>query len=99
MNQSHFQKFVPKKKNSLIKEEHRQAKKKAKKEKAAAIDRRFEEKRQLRAASREAAQQPVPKKAGAVKETKVKAITSTFEQTQKLEGIKKQFAPATPGPA
>jgi hypothetical protein len=31
MSQSHFQKFVPKKKNSLIKEEFKQAKRKLKK--------------------------------------------------------------------
>ncbi|MEP7110358.1 MAG: pseudouridine synthase [Ferruginibacter sp.] len=55
MSQSHFQKFVPKKKNSLIKEEFKQAKKKAKKERAAAIDRRYEEKRQLKAAAGHAA--------------------------------------------
>ena len=48
MSQSHFQKFVPKKKNSVIKEEFKQAKKKAKKEKAAAINKRFEEKRRLK---------------------------------------------------
>ena len=57
MSQVPFQKFVPKKKNSLIKEEFKQAKKKAKKERAAAIDRRFEEKRQLKAAARNA---PIP---------------------------------------
>ena len=54
MSQVPFQKFVPKKKNSLIKEEFKQAKKKAKKERAAAIDRRFEEKRQLKAAAKNA---------------------------------------------
>jgi 23S rRNA pseudouridine2605 synthase len=48
MSQSHFQKFVPKKKNSVIKEEHKQAKKKAKKDRAAAIDKRFEEKRRAK---------------------------------------------------
>ena len=58
MSQSHFQKFVPKKKNSLVKEEFKQAKKKAKKERAIAIDARFEEKRRLKAAARNAPQSP-----------------------------------------
>ncbi len=93
MSQSHFQKFTPKKKNSLIKEEFRQAKKKAKKEKAAAIDRRFEEKRQLKAAAREAANQPPIPKLASTKENKVKAIESNFKQTQKIEDIKNEFAP------
>src|SRR5258708_1878100 len=48
MSQAPFQKFVPKKKNSVIKEEHKQAKKKAKKDRAAAIDKRFEEKRKAK---------------------------------------------------
>ena len=48
MSQSHFKKFVPKKKNSVIKEEHKQAKKKEKKDRAAAINKRFEEKRRLK---------------------------------------------------
>ena len=48
MSQSHFQKFVPKKKNSIIKEEFKQAKKKAKKERAAAINKRFEDKRKAK---------------------------------------------------
>lgn len=55
MSQSYFQKFVPKKKNSVKKEEIRQAKKKAKKERAAAIDRFYEEKRQQKQAALEAA--------------------------------------------
>lgn len=48
MSHSPFQKFS-KKKNSVIKEEFKQAKKKAKKERAAAINKRFEEKRQMKA--------------------------------------------------
>jgi len=55
MAQSHFQKFVPKKKNSVVKEEFKQAKKKAKKERAAAIDKFYEEKRKARQEAREAA--------------------------------------------
>lgn len=91
MSQSHFQKFTPKKKNSLVKEEFRQAKKKAKKERAAAIDRRFEEKRQLRAAAKSAPVQPaVPAKP--TRENKVKTIESNFKQAQKIEAIKNDFA-------
>ena len=55
MSQSHFQKFVPKKKNSVVKEEFKQAKKKAKKERAAGINRRFEEKRRLKFEARNTA--------------------------------------------
>ena len=100
MSQSHFQKFVPKKKNSLIKEEFKQAKKKAKKERAAAIDKRFEEKRQLKAAARNAASQPasapVARKplSASKKEDKVKTIEANFVQTRKIEDIKKEYAPA-----
>lgn len=54
MSQSYFQKFVPKKKNSVVKEEIRQAKKKAKKERAAAIDKFYEEKRKQKEAAKEA---------------------------------------------
>ena len=91
MSQSHFQKFTPKKKNSLVKEEFRQAKKKAKKERAAAIDRRFEEKRQLRAAAKSAPVQPaVPAKP--TRENKVKTIEANFQQAQKIESIKNDFA-------
>ncbi|MDO9375820.1 MAG: pseudouridine synthase [Ferruginibacter sp.] len=97
MSQSHFQKFTPKKKNSLVKEEFRQAKKKAKKERAAAIDRRFEEKRQLKAAAKNAPAQPAaPAKS---RESKVKAIESNFKQVQKIEAIKNQFAPEEQKPA
>jgi 23S rRNA pseudouridine2605 synthase len=48
MSQVPFQKFVPKKKNSVVKEEFKQAKKKAKKERAAAINKRFEDKRRMK---------------------------------------------------
>lgn len=51
MSKSYFQKFVPKKKNSVIKEEHRQAKKKAKKERAEAINKFYDEKRKLKQAA------------------------------------------------
>jgi 23S rRNA pseudouridine2605 synthase len=72
MSQSHFQKFVPKKKNSVIKEEYRQAKKKAKKERAAAIDKRFEEKRQQKAAMRLAAAEAKNKPATMAKQPDAK---------------------------
>ncbi len=55
MSQSHFQKFVAKKKNSVVKEEHRQEKKKIKKERAAYFDKIKEEKYQARMAAKAAA--------------------------------------------
>ena len=95
MSQAPFQKFVPKKKNSLIKEEFKQAKKKAKKQRAAAIDKRFEEKRQLKAAARNAPVQAPPSKTShSRKEDKVKAIETNFTHTKKVEDIKKEYAPA-----
>jgi 23S rRNA pseudouridine2605 synthase len=96
MSQTHFQKFVPKKKNSLIKEEFKQAKKKAKKERAIAIDKRFEEKRRLKAAARNAPATPVPTAAKRIhqkKEDKIAAIETNFNQAEKIAGIKKEFAP------
>ncbi len=50
MSQSPFQKFVPKKKNSVVKEEFRQEKKKARKEKNEYFDKLKEEKYQARMA-------------------------------------------------
>ena len=97
MSQSHFQKFVPKKKNSLIKEEFKQAKKKAKKERAAAIDRRFEEKRQLKAAARNAPPPQAPVSHNIkTKEAKVKTIEDNFNQNQKIERIKQVYSPPVP---
>ena len=104
MSQVPFQKFVPKKKNSLIKEEFKQAKKKAKRERAIAIDKRFEEKRQLKAAERNSAGQAAAKPGltprppfkngspGNAPKNKVKAIETNFEEVQKIAGIKKAFA-------
>jgi 23S rRNA pseudouridine2605 synthase len=103
MSQTHFQKFVPKKKNSLIKEEYKQAKKKAKKERAIAIDKRFEEKRRLKAAARNAPQQ-LPaisayvtnvkaKSSQHKKEDKINAIETNFNQVEKIVNIKKEYAP------
>ena len=103
MSQSPFHKFVPKKKNSLIKEEFKQAKKKAKKARAIAIDKRFEEKRQLKAAARNVALQPSVAPVKSVKQdksvasgkiNKVKAIETNFDQVQKLVDIKKEYAPS-----
>lgn len=90
MSQSHFQKFIPKKKNSLIKEEFKQAKKKAKKERAAAIDRRFEEKRQLRAAA--AAAPPKPPGQATPKD-KIQRTEANSRQIKKPEN-KSEMAPA-----
>ena len=102
MSQSHFQKFVPKKKNSLIKEEFKQAKKKAKKERAIAIDKRFEEKRRLKAAARNASlQAPIATSAANSKSKakqnkkvdKINTIESNFKQLEKIVEIKKEYAP------
>lgn len=97
MSQSPFQKFVPKKKNSVIKEEFKQAKKKAKKERAAAIDKRFEEKRQVKAAARSGAVTGAASPATYWqnnphgKADKIKAIETNFDQAQKIAGIKKAY--------
>lgn len=101
MSQTHFQKFVPKKKNSLIKEEFKQAKKKAKKERAIAIDKRFEEKRRLKAAARNAPPQapsvaPAAKTIQNKKEDKINAIEANFKQVATIEGIKKEYAAPVP---
>lgn len=81
MAQSHFQKFVPKKKNSVIKEEHKQAKKKAKKERAAAIDKYYEEKRKAWLAAKEAAlKAPVTEKVVA---TTAKTVTAKATSAEK----------------
>lgn len=60
MSQQPFQKFINRKKNSAIKEEFKQAKKKAKKERAEAINKRFEEKRKLKAAAANAPKKAAP---------------------------------------
>ena len=96
MSQTHFQKFVPKKKNSLIKEEFKQAKKKAKKERALAIEKRFEEKRRLKAAALNAAPTPTPLANKSFKhknKEKVTAIESNFKHAEKIVAIKQKFAP------
>ncbi len=104
MSQAHFQQFVAKKKNSLIKEEFKQAKKKAKKDRAIAIDKRFEEKRRLKAAARNTvpgAPSPIKAVTSATKakssqhkkEDKIAAIENNFNQVEKIVGIKKEYAP------
>ena len=103
MSQAHFQQFVAKKKNSLIKEEFKQAKKKAKKDRAIAIDKRFEEKRRLKAAARNTvpgAPSPIKAVTSATKakssqhkkEDKIAAIENNFNQVEKIVGIKKEYA-------
>ncbi len=98
MSQSPFQKFVPKKKNSLIKEEFKQAKKKAKKARAIAIDKRFEEKRQLKAAERNAAlkaqgKTDTPHSPGAKpgKEFQKKPGTGASRKEDKMKSIETNF--------
>src|ERR1700757_4508056 len=84
-----------KKKNSAIKEGFKSAKKKAKKEKAAAIDKRFEEKRQQRAAMFAEAErqasgraEPIPKKE-AGPHGKPEAKFNNVPATAKQQGDKK----------
>ncbi len=100
MKQSHFQKFAPKKKNSVIKEEIRQNKKKAKKERAVAIDKHFEQKRKLREAAREGAlNAPVSANITAGKTDKIKTIEANFKHANKIKSIINEFAPpAIPAP-
>ncbi|MBL0357252.1 MAG: rRNA pseudouridine synthase [Chitinophagaceae bacterium] len=95
MSQSHFQKFVPKKKNSVIKEEFKQAKKKAKKERAAAIDKFYEEKRKARQEAREAAlNAPI-----ASKVPKVPVAATTAPVIEKVRPVVKNAPPAKPAQA
>ena len=82
MSQSPFQKFVPKKKNSVIKEEFRQEKKKARKEKNAYFDKLKEEKYQARMALKKAIPNP-PSIAGPKTEKIVSAETSDKERIPK----------------
>lgn len=93
MSQSYFQKFVPKKKNSVVKEEIRQAKKKAKKERAAAIEKRFEEKRMMKAAAREAAIKQREADTKAKLAPSEKSVNKPFEsKTEKIiSSAKKQI--------
>ena len=88
MSQVPFQKFVPKKKNSLIKEEFKQAKKKAKRERAIAIDKRFEEKRQLKLAERNtaAAAKPGPTTSPQKSGTKPPEIARQNPQNRGVKG-------------
>lgn len=60
MSQSPFQKFVPKKKNSVIKEEFRQEKKKYRKERNAFFDKKKEEEYQARMAKKKGIPPPAP---------------------------------------
>ena len=87
MSQVPFQKFVPKKKNSLIKEEFKQAKKKAKKERSIAIDKRFEEKRRLKAAERNGTAPKPPTTTTSVKAV-IKSIQLKKEEKIKFEKLK-----------
>jgi 23S rRNA pseudouridine2605 synthase len=63
MSQAPFQKFVAKKKNSVVKEAHRQEKKKIKKERSAYFDKIKEEKYQARIAKKNALINPAKPKA------------------------------------
>lgn len=97
MSQSYFQKFVPKKKNSVVKEEIRQAKKKAKKERAAAIEKRFEEKRMMKAAAREAAIKQREADMKAKLAPSEKSVNKAFEsKTEKIISSAKKQIQLTP---
>jgi 23S rRNA pseudouridine2605 synthase len=70
MTKKFYSKFTAPK-NSAVKEAHKQAKKKAKKERAEAINKRFDEKRRLKAEAKAAAEKPVQeqKKSPVIKAT------------------------------
>ncbi len=76
MSQSPFQKFVPKKKNSVIKEEFRQEKKIARKEKNEYFDRLKEEKYQARMALKRG----IPNPAAAPKSDKTERSDNTHKE-------------------
>ena len=90
MSQSPFQKFVPKKKNSVVKEEFRQEKKKARKEKNAYFDKLKEEKYQARMALKKGIPNPAaaakPAKAGPDKNTTKERIPKSNKPLAALEG-------------
>ena len=102
MSKSFYQGFVNKKKNSAVKEGFKQAKRKAKKERSVAIEKRFEEKRQLKAATDASAliaRRSAPKKtthkndsAGKVQEP----IAATTEIVQPIIAPAPKYRPTVP---
>lgn len=84
MSQSPFQKFVSKKKNSIVKEEFRQEKKKARKEKNAYFEKLKEEKYQARMAAKQAASGRAGDKGPAKKipSSKTSTVTTTSKHEQ-----------------
>jgi len=91
MSQSPFQKFVPKKKNSVIKEEFRQEKKKARKEKNAYFDKIKEEKYQQRMALKKG----IPNPAAAPKIEK--EVSSASLDKERIPKNKKPLPPVATG--
>src|SRR5690349_12345722 len=70
---SQFEKFINKTRGSVIKEQLKQDKKIAKKERAAAIEKRFEEKRRLKAANHPSPAPGAAKPVNAPKKSKADA--------------------------
>jgi 23S rRNA pseudouridine2605 synthase len=83
MSQSPFQKFVGKKKNSVVKEAFRQEKKKAKKERAAFFEKKKKEEFEARNAKRNP-QQAISNRPGNKKKDSNPGITNSKPQTTNL---------------
>ena len=102
MSKSFYQGFVNKKKNSAVKEGFKQAKRKAKKERSVAIEKRFEEKRQLKAAidaSALIARRAAPKKTTDKKDSAGKVqepIAATTEIVQPIVAPAPKYRPTVP---
>ncbi len=96
MAKAPFDKFINKKKNSVVKEQHRQAKKKAKKERAAAIDKFYEDKRKAREQAMTAAlNSPASAPSTAKKNQQPAAGIKKAAMPEPALPVKKQAVPAT----
>lgn len=85
MSQAPFQKFIGKKKNSVVKEAFRQEKKKVKKERAAYFDQLKEAKRQAAIERAKTPNQSAKTAAAASKPTKVAAVKKGAVEKEKVE--------------
>lgn len=81
---SQFEKFINKTRGSAIKEQIKQEKKSAKKERAAAIEKRFEEKRRIKAATQPVNQITTP---GKPAQRPKKSATDNIPVNQTAEGL------------
>ncbi len=88
MSQEPFKKFINQKNNAAIKEKHKQEKKSEKKQRAVAIEKRFEEKRLLRARAFSGSNPPVSEQA-AHKERRQK-----YPQVKKDTSVESPKSPA-----